>query len=42
MHKADAQVRAWLNLTSVLYDTAERAHFLESLFHIVHAPRRTT
>lgn len=39
--KADGQVREWFNLTSILYDDTERAHFLESLFHVVDAPYRT-
>ncbi len=33
--KADGQVRDWFNLTSVLYDKAERERFLQRLFHIV-------
>src|SRR3989304_2267233 len=36
---ADGQVRAWFNLTSILYDEGERDRFLESLFHVVNTPR---
>jgi hypothetical protein len=39
--KADGQVREWFNLTSILSDDEERAHFLEALFHVVDAPERT-
>jgi len=37
--KADGQVRAWENLTSILYDEDEKARFLERLFHRVRAPK---
>lgn len=38
--KADGQVRAWYNLTSILYDDDERSLFLKQLFHIVSTPTR--
>jgi hypothetical protein len=38
--KADGQVRDWFNLTSILYDAAERKHFLQRLFYIVRTPTR--
>jgi len=34
----DGQVREWFNLTSILYDEAEKRRFLRRLFHIVNAP----
>lgn len=36
--KQDGQVREWFNLTSILYDEAERKRFLNRLFHIVKTP----
>ena len=36
--KQDEQVRDWFNLTSILYDEAERKRFLNRLFHIVNTP----
>ncbi|MHC4508978.1 MAG: XcyI family restriction endonuclease [Planctomycetota bacterium] len=36
--KQDGQVREWFNLTSILYDEAERQRFLNRLFHIVKTP----
>jgi len=38
--QADGQVREWFNLTSILYDDEERAHFLQRLFHIVNTPSK--
>ncbi len=38
--KADGHVRDWFNLTSILYDAAERKHFLQQLFYIVSTPTR--
>jgi hypothetical protein len=34
----DGQVRDWFNLTSILYDAAERAMFLRKLFHTAMPP----
>lgn len=36
--RADGQVRRWFNLTSILYDDAERIRFLSTLFHVVDTP----
>lgn len=38
--RADAEVRDWVNLTSVLGDQDERRQFLERLFHIVQMPAK--
>jgi len=38
--KADGQVRAWANLTSVLSDDDVREQFLDEIFHVVNAPTR--
>jgi hypothetical protein len=37
--RRDGKVREWFNLTSILYDDAERKLFLRRLFHVVNAPR---
>lgn len=36
--RQDGQVREWFNLTSILYDPAERSRFLSRIFHVVEAP----
>ncbi len=38
--EADGQVRDWFNLTSIIYDSQEKQRFLDTVFHIVSAPRR--
>ena len=37
--RRDGKVREWFNLTSIIYDDAERQRFLRRLFHVVNTPR---
>lgn len=37
--KTDGTVRDWFNLTSILYDEADRNRFLDSVFYLVQTPR---
>lgn len=36
--QSDKEVRDWFNLTSILYDEADKKAFLERVFHIVNTP----